>query len=504
MAAAGAAQAEPPRSGVRLDGLQSASPDSTFFRAEGPHEKKPGTNEVGLSLGLDFAEAPLRVVGVDQAGQSTEVTKVVERALLLRAAASFSPAYWVWLDLQAPFSLFQQSGVPEGQSVLYAGQSIPSSSTSPAIGDLRFGLHFRPIDTDTFDLIVGGRYWAPIGSMDAFLSDGELRAEADLGVAGRVGKLLYGCTVSVAPGFFMPRDGDRVAASCGVHGQAMPWLSLGLEPSFALFRDLRDTQSGQGTDAFKYQVEPLVAARFSYEGFSVALGGGPGFGDAPGAPQGRAMLQIAYQLEGKPPPPPPPPPKPTDPDLDGIPNDRDACPDEAGPDSADAKRRGCPQPDSDGDLVLDDEDACPAQAGVKHPDVKANGCPDTDNDLLPDPVDSCRNEPGPGPTGCPQYARLDKKSFQVNPPIQFADGAAQLSKQARAALDEIAATMRANPKLGHVSIQLGTKGAPAAISDKRAAAIALVLRAANIDPQRFEVVLQDSLKSGAVEVKVVR
>jgi outer membrane protein OmpA-like peptidoglycan-associated protein len=504
MAVSGAARAEPPRSGVRLDGLQAASPDSTFFRAEGPHEKKAGTNEIGLSLGLDFAEAPLRVVEVDQAGESRDVTKVVERALMLRVGASLSPAYWVWMDVQAPFSLFQQSGIPEGQRVLYAGQSIAASSSSPALGDLRFGLHFRPIDTDSFDLILGGRYWAPVGSIDAYLSDGQPRVEADLGVAGRVGKLLYGCTVSVAPGFFVPRDGDRVAASCGVHGQAMPWLSLGIEPSFALFRDLRDTPSKKDAEGFTYQVEPIVAARFSYQGFSVSLGGGPGFGDAPGAPQGRGMLQLSYQIDGKPPPPPAPPPKPTDPDLDGIPNDRDACPEEAGPDSKDPKQRGCPFLDADGDLIRDDEDACPAQAGVKHPDVKANGCPDTDNDLLPDPVDACRTEPGAAPTGCPAYARLDKRAFVVSPPIQFADGSAQLSKQARAALDEIAATMRANPKLGHVSIQLGTKGASAAISDKRAEAIALVLRAANIDPQRFEVVLQDSMKSGAVEVKLVR
>lgn len=503
LAVSGVAQAEPPRSGVRLDGLQPASPDSSFFRAEGPHEKKPGTTEVGLSLGLDFAEAPLRAVGVDQDGETTEVAKVVERALLLRVGASFSPAWWVWLDLQAPFSLFQQSGIPADQTVLYAGQSV-SPGTSPALGDLRAGLHFRPVDTESFDLIIGGRYWAPVGSMDAYLSDGELRAEADLGVAGRVGKLLYGCTLSIAPGFFIPRDGDRFAASCGIHGQAMPYLSLGLEPSFGLFRDLRDTESGEGEQAFTYQVEPLAAARFSYKGFSVALTGGPGFGDAPGTPQVRGMFQLSYQIEGKPPPPAATPPKPTDVDLDGVPNERDSCPEEAGPDSAIASRRGCPVLDADGDLVRDEEDACPSSAGTKHPDPKANGCPDTDNDLLPDPVDSCKTEPGSAPSGCPTYARLVKKAFQVSPPIQFADGGAQLSKQAKAALEEIAATIRANPKLGHVSIVLGTKGSSGPLSDKRAEQIALVLRAANVDPQRFEVVLQDTVKNGAVEVKLVR
>jgi outer membrane protein OmpA-like peptidoglycan-associated protein len=501
----GAAFADPPRSGVRLDGLQSASPDSTFFRAEGPHEKKTGVTEVGLSLGVDYAEAPLRAVGVDTSGGSSDVAKIIQRALLMRVGASISPASWMWLDLQAPFALFEQSGITTGKPVPYAGQAV-SPASAPALGDLRTGLHFRPIDTESFDLIFGGRFWAPVGSIDAYLSDGRFRAEVDLGAAGRVGKLLYGCTLSVAPGFFLPRDGDRIAASCGVHGQAIPSLSLGLEPSFALYRDLRDARSGNGkpVDGFAYQLEPLAAIRFHYEGFSAALSAGPGFGDAPGTPQFRGLFQLSYQIDGKPKALPTGPGKPVDSDLDTIPDDRDTCPDEAGPDSSDSRRRGCPVKDADADQILDEDDSCPNDPGVKSSDAKANGCPDSDNDLLPDPIDQCKNEPGPAPSGCPVYARLEKKGFRVTPPIAFAEGSSALSKQAKAALEEIAATMRANPKLGHVSVVLGTKGAPGAVSDKRAEQITTILRNVNVDAQRFEVVLQDTLKSGTVEVKITK
>jgi OOP family OmpA-OmpF porin len=505
----GSAHADPPRSGVRLDGLQPASAESTFFRAEGPHEKKAGTSEIGLSLGVDFAEAPLRAVIVNEDGTTGEERKVVERALMMRVGASLSPAYWVWMDLQAPFALFEQSGITEGDRWVFAGQTV-RAPVAPGLGDLRAGLHFRPIDTEAFDLIVGARYWAPVGSIDAYMSDGQFRAELDLGAAGRVGKVLYGCTLAVAPGFFAPRDGDRIALSCGVHGQVMSFLSLGLEPAFAVYRDRRlaeDLQTGgkRTFDAVTFQIEPLAAVRLNTGGFSVALAGGPGFGDAPGTPQGRLMLQLAYQFDGKPKAPPPPPGKPTDLDLDGIPNDGDACPEQAGPQNQDAKLHGCPIQDSDGDLIRDEDDACPIKAGITHADVKANGCPDSDNDLLPDPVDSCRNEPGDEKaSGCPVYARLDKKGFLVNPPIAFADGSSVLSKQAKAALAEIAATMRANPKLGHVSIALGTKGASGVVSDKRAEQISLVLLGANVDSQRFEVVLQDSLRSGVVEIRLVK
>lgn len=499
----GSAAADPPRSGVRLDGLQPASPDSMFLRAEGPHDKRPGMTEVGLSLGVDYAEAPLRVVLVDQAGGSEDVTKVVDRALVLRASASFSPVYWMWIDLQAPFSLFEQTPIT-GTALTYAGQAIRPAS-SPGLGDLRAGLHFRPVDTPSFDLVLGGRYWAPVGSKDAYLSDGRFRAEADVGVAGRVGPIAYGCTLSVAPTFFTERDGDRAAASCAVHGFAMPSLSFGLEPSFAVYRDIRDAQS-TGTkplSALTYQVEPIVAARFSYKDFAISLAGGPGFGDAPGTPQVRGMLTLSYRIDGKPKPVVAPS-KPTDLDLDGIPNDTDACPEEAGPDNADQKRRGCPFLDLDGDLVPDQDDACPNAPGTVSKVATANGCPDADNDLLPDPIDQCKNEPGDEKTGCPTYARLDKKGFTVNPPIAFAEGSATLSKQAKAGLEEVAATMRANPKIGHLSIGLGTKGAPGPVSDKRAEQISLVIRNMNVDPQRFEVVLLENVKSGVVELKLVR
>lgn len=504
-ASSGVAHADPPRSGVRLDGLQPASPDSSFFRAEGPHEKKTGITEVVLGAGIDFAEAPLRAVIVDKDGEGYgKPLNVVDRALVLRLAASLTPIYWLRFDIQAPFAMFEQSSVEPGTSLL--GQTITPAS-APAIGDLRAGLHFRPLDSESVDLVFGGQFWAPVGSTAAYMSDGRLRGEADLAVAGQVGKVLYGCTLSVSPGFFIPRDGDRIAASCGVHGLVLPSLSLGIEPSFALFRDLRSSLANgevKRLDAVTFQVEPLAAIRFKYEGFAAALGAGPGFGDAPGAAPFRAMLQLSYQIDGKPKLPPADPGKPTDIDVDGIPNDRDACPEEAGPDNPEAKLRGCPIVDTDGDLIRDEDDACANSAGTRSKEAKANGCPDSDNDLLPDPIDSCKNEPGAAPSGCPAHARLVKRAFQITPAIQFAEGSSALSKPAKAALEEIAATMRANPKLGHVSILLGTKGAPGSLSDKRAEQIGTMLRNANVDSQRFEIVLQDTLRSGTVEVKLLK
>lgn len=106
-------------------------------------------------------------------------------------------------------------------------------------------------------------------------------------------------------------------------------------------------------------------------------------------------------------------------DLDGIPDKHDACPEEAGalnmngcPDSdgdgisdkndlcpqlaGPADRGGCPDSDSDG--VNDDKDLCPSEYGYKY----LKGCPDKDLDSIPDYEDVCPERAGIARfKGCP-------------------------------------------------------------------------------------------------------
>ena len=64
--------------------------------------------------------------------------------------------------------------------------------------------------------------------------------------------------------------------------------------------------------------------------------------------------------------------------------------------------RATPKPvpkDTDGDGLIDERDQCPLEAGT----LPNNGCPirDTDADGIMDPDDQCVQQPGPAPTGCP-------------------------------------------------------------------------------------------------------
>ena len=81
-----------------------------------------------------------------------------------------------------------------------------------------------------------------------------------------------------------------------------------------------------------------------------------------------------------------------DTDKDGIPDNKDACPEVAGL----KEFNGCP--DTDGDGIADKDDACPQVKGPK----EFNGCPDTDGDGIPDKDDACPEVAGPKElNGCP-------------------------------------------------------------------------------------------------------
>ncbi len=85
-------------------------------------------------------------------------------------------------------------------------------------------------------------------------------------------------------------------------------------------------------------------------------------------------------------------PEPVDTDGDGIVDEDDDCPEDAGL----AKFNGCPDTDEDG--IVDADDSCPEVAGIE----AFNGCPDTDSDGIADNEDSCPEEAGPASNdGCP-------------------------------------------------------------------------------------------------------
>jgi len=208
------------------------------------------------------------------------------------------------------------------------------------------------------------------------------------------------------------------------------------------------------------------------------------------------------------PPPPPPPPMPVvvqkkDRDNDGIEDDKDACPDEAGsaamkgcPDKdgdgiADkddncpsvagvAKYKGCPIPDSDNDGINDEEDKCPNVPGL----ARYQGCPipDTDGDGVNDEDDKCPNEPGiVANAGCPELKKeVVERINMAAKNIFFATGSAKLLAKSNASLNNVAKLLQENPTYiadisGHTD-NTGTAAKNQTLSEARANAVAEYLK----------------------------
>ncbi len=484
---------------IRIDQMQPASAGSPFTRAEGPHEEFDEGVAYAFRLTGDYAFMPLQSTVLNPTPtMTTDNLAPVAHALLFHLGASLSPLYWLNFELNFPFAVFE-GGDDETR---VSSESFPAGE--PGQGDLRIGAFRRPITGEDLDLALGARFWAPTGSTKAYLG-GEhkyFRLELVGSAAGEIDLVTYGCTLGVAPLFFAGGDGDRIAASCAAHFALAPAISVGLEPHVALFNYVRSDfekknrqTAGLGNGGIVAQFEPLVAAQVRFGDFSIGFAGGPGIGTAPGTATARGMITFGYAAKGE---------RVIvevvqDADLDGIEDEYDACPEEAGP----KERRGCPDPqDQDGDGIIED-DACPDEPGAKYDDPDANGCPDQDNDHFADPVDPCPTEPGPTSDGCPKYARLEGDNFVITPPIRFPKRSAKLPAKSREALIEVIRTMRANPKIEQVSLSIGIKGARKKLTNDRAAKILAIFNDQSVDSNRFEVELSGDLKSGHVKVRAI-
>ena len=227
-----------------------------------------------------------------------------------------------------------------------------------------------------------------------------------------------------------------------------------------------------------------------------------------------------------------------DTDKDGIPDNKDACPEVAGlkefngcpdtdgdgiPDKDDA----CPQvkglkefngcPDTDGDGIADKDDACPEVAGPK----EFNGCPDTDGDGIPDKDDKCPDVAGPaenggcpwpdtdgdgvldkddlcpevaGPAsnkGCPEPDEKEQKQLnQYAKTILFDTGKATIKFQSAEVLNQIINVLKKYPNSrfrieGHTD-STGKKAKNMILSQNRADAVKVYLIQGGIDAGRLE------------------
>ena len=173
-----------------------------------------------------------------------------------------------------------------------------------------------------------------------------------------------------------------------------------------------------------------------------------------------------------------------DTDGDGIPDKDDACPEVAGP----KKFNGCP--DTDGDGIPDKDDKCPDVAGP----AENGGCPwpDTDGDGVLDKDDLCPNEPGPASNnGCPEPNDDDQKRLnQYAKTILFDTGKASIKFESAEILNQIINVLKKFPNSrfrieGHTD-STGNKQKNIELSQNRADAVKIYLIQGGIASDRLE------------------
>ena len=173
-----------------------------------------------------------------------------------------------------------------------------------------------------------------------------------------------------------------------------------------------------------------------------------------------------------------------DTDGDGIADKDDACPEVAGP----KEFNGCP--DTDGDGIADKDDKCPDVAGP----AENGGCPwpDTDGDGVLDKDDQCPNEAGPASNnGCPEPNDDDQKRLnQYAKTILFDTGKATIKFQSAEVLNQIINVLKKFPKsrfrIEGYTDSTGNKQRNITLSQNRADAVKIYLIQGGIASERLE------------------
>ena len=189
----------------------------------------------------------------------------------------------------------------------------------------------------------------------------------------------------------------------------------------------------------------------------------------------------------------------SDRDHDGIPDDIDACPDDAEDHLGNDPSDGCPMPpDRDGDGIPDQFDKCPDVPEDKDGIDDGDGCPedDADSDGIPDAQDACPKEPGqkntdPKKNGCPTFIKVEGNVVRILQQVHFATGSAVILPESFPMLQEITNLLKSNKGIKKMSIEGHTDNrGPADLNKKlsadRAASVVAWLAQHGVENTRLE------------------
>ncbi|HEX6277832.1 MAG TPA: OmpA family protein [Polyangiaceae bacterium] len=434
-----------------------------------------GAGVLRARLGADYAAGPLVVL--DERQRSIEV---VAHQLRLEPSVSYALAHRVLFWLEAPVVLSEAGEtatvVPNDEPETDPQTLEPGSA--PALGDVRLGARARLLGgaDSPLKLAAGADVWLPTAS-EPWAGDGSVRAKPAVTASAESARLRGGLELGVlfrpserVPSLLPLRTGTALVFGLATGAALDPRGELVVGPELTLALGVAD--GAKLFDPRSTSGLALVGARYTPARWpvTVALGAGPGVGQAPGASEFRVLASVSFSPEAPPPLP--------DGDDDRVPDERDACPSVRGSPSEDPLMNGCPElpTDTDGDAISDVLDACPRTPGPANVERRLHGCP-------PKPAES------PPPPPAPKV-EVQTDSLVLAQQIQFETGTAVLRAESDPILTELVRLLAVRLDIELVEVQghtdeTGTTELNRRLSEARARAVVAWLVAHGVAPERL-------------------
>jgi len=368
----------------------------------------------------------------------------------------------VELSAHLPIALWQNSDFSLLTAQGVTGPLVDNVA-STTLGDLRLGAKVPILDAGSWPigLSVLADLRLPTGNSQAFMSDG-LALVPSLVVTRMVGRVRLDAQV----GYLIRGEGQY--AQLVVHDGLVYGFGGSLDlpkvPRVDRLRAIADINGGwpRGDDFGNDRYRAPLSARTGLRAFfarrvSVEAGLGTGLGPAGyGHERWRVFLGVRW---GSPPTEAPFVGPIGDRDGDGVPDDKDLCPDEPGP------------------AALD-------------------GCPDDDGDGIPNREDKCPNQPGPAENdGCPlpegePLVEVQSRRISLNGAINFDTGKDTIKSESFRLLDQIAKLLGEHPEFERIRVEghtdnVGNAAYNKELSARRAASVVAYLVGKGISQARL-------------------
>ena len=488
------AQQQTEIAGVNANNLDPAPAGDSAFGVQSPDAR--GEALFRAMVLFDYVNDPVVLYNSET---DEQIGAVVSDQFWLHLSPSFALADRVLFSLDLPIALIQSGDdacqLPGEENCLppIGGRQVVAADGTD-LGDLRLGARVRLFGEPDrgFQLGAGLHFWLPTAPDNTYAGDEGVRGKPFFVLGGREDALAWSVELGALfrPGKRMLGDapvGTAITFGAGVFFLVDEARTVQIGPELYGLTTVSDGGSAFAADSTS--VEALFSVRWRINGgdFVIGAGAGPGFGRAIGAPDFRVVGMVGYLPETDS--------SRKDRDGDDVPDDKDACPDDAGVKTPDPATNGCPAPpgDQDADGVKDEVDKCPTQWGEKD----NQGCPkDRDKDGIGDYEDACPDEPGqhyddPKNNGCPRARVVEEENaIIISERIEFDHGKATIKPESDDLLDDVAKVLKENPEIEEVEIQGHTDNTGSAdvnrrLSNERANSVRKALIDRGIEKKRL-------------------